>query len=144
MKIHHFNGIYQERLGFSWAMLVSGRVVSTKTILVPNSTTRNPSRYHNPSYAKHPHPNHPIRLACLFSGLEPSSMLLLSQHSDVSHLRWASSTVALHEQKLLIAAPLRQNAPWGRSLMITAHVCKNAPTQAITTWTYPGATPLAK
>ena len=26
MKIHHFNGIYQERWGFSWAMLVSGRV----------------------------------------------------------------------------------------------------------------------
>ena len=25
-KIHHFNGIYQERWGFSWAMLVSGRV----------------------------------------------------------------------------------------------------------------------
>ena len=27
MKIHHFNGIYQERWGFSWAMLVSGRVI---------------------------------------------------------------------------------------------------------------------
>ena len=26
MKIHHFDGIYQERWGFSWAMLVSGRV----------------------------------------------------------------------------------------------------------------------
>ena len=26
MKIHHFDGIYWERLGFSWAMLVSGRV----------------------------------------------------------------------------------------------------------------------
>ena len=26
MKIHNFNGIYQERWGFSWAMLVSGRV----------------------------------------------------------------------------------------------------------------------
>ena len=25
-KIHHFDGIYQERWGFSWAMLVSGRV----------------------------------------------------------------------------------------------------------------------
>ena len=27
MKIHHFNGIYQESWGFSWAMLVSGRVM---------------------------------------------------------------------------------------------------------------------
>ena len=27
MKIHHFNDIYQERWGFSWAMLVSGRVI---------------------------------------------------------------------------------------------------------------------
>ena len=26
MKIHHFDGIYQERWGLSWAMLVSGRV----------------------------------------------------------------------------------------------------------------------
>jgi len=26
MKIHHFDGIYQERWGFSLAMLVSGRV----------------------------------------------------------------------------------------------------------------------
>ncbi len=33
MKIHHFNGIYQERWGFSWAMLVSGRVTLTKRIL---------------------------------------------------------------------------------------------------------------
>ena len=33
MKIHHFDGIYQERWGFSWAMLVSGRVnhVTDKT-----------------------------------------------------------------------------------------------------------------
>ena len=27
IKIHHFDGIYQERWGFSWAMLVSGRVL---------------------------------------------------------------------------------------------------------------------
>ncbi len=26
MKIHHFNGIYQEGWGFSWAMLVYQRV----------------------------------------------------------------------------------------------------------------------
>ena len=26
MKFHQFDGIYQERWGFSWAMLVSGRV----------------------------------------------------------------------------------------------------------------------
>ena len=25
-KIHHFDDIYQERWGFSWAMLVSGKV----------------------------------------------------------------------------------------------------------------------
>ncbi len=30
MKIHHFDGIYQERWGFSWAMLVSGRVIFRK------------------------------------------------------------------------------------------------------------------
>ncbi len=29
-KIHHFDGIYQERRGFSWAMLVSGRVHLSK------------------------------------------------------------------------------------------------------------------
>ena len=29
MKIHHFDGIYQERWGFSWAMLVYQRVVET-------------------------------------------------------------------------------------------------------------------
>ena len=27
-KIHHFDGIYKETWGFSWAMLVSGRVSS--------------------------------------------------------------------------------------------------------------------
>ncbi len=34
MKIHHFNGIYQERWGFSWAMLVSGRVDPSWVLLV--------------------------------------------------------------------------------------------------------------
>ncbi len=34
MKIHHFNGIYQERWGFSWAMLVSGRVTHDKYIQI--------------------------------------------------------------------------------------------------------------
>ncbi len=29
MKIHHFNGIYQEGWGFSWAMLVYQRVRKT-------------------------------------------------------------------------------------------------------------------
>ena len=30
-KIHHFHGIYQERWGFSWAMLVYRRVPLAKT-----------------------------------------------------------------------------------------------------------------
>ena len=48
MKIHHFNGIYQERWGFSWAMLVSGRVTVWLNLaeLDSNSWTSRHSKLH--------------------------------------------------------------------------------------------------
>ena len=33
MEIHHFDDIYQERCGFSWAMLVSGRVTNGELLV---------------------------------------------------------------------------------------------------------------
>ena len=35
MEIHHFDGIYQERWGFLWAMLVSGRVLVDLSAMDP-------------------------------------------------------------------------------------------------------------
>ena len=37
MKIHHFDGIYEERWGLSWAMLVSGRVPLWDGLYPPKS-----------------------------------------------------------------------------------------------------------
>ena len=33
-KIHHFDGIYKETWGFSWAMLVSGRVCEKNDLIL--------------------------------------------------------------------------------------------------------------